>query len=115
MSVEKFDVRREILTAISKTDDHTTKTVLLLLLGVLEEIGGKMDAMMQTEMRKAVLNGHEVNHHSHHDWVQARMKDGCEDACAWSRRKMVDEEKAAAESEKDTRANKRAAVEAVIR
>ena len=73
---EKFNVRSEILAAIAKTETTETKTLLLLMLGVLEEIGGKIDAFLQDEktLRDKVLNGHEPSHHKHHDWIEAQMK-----------------------------------------
>lgn len=92
---DKFDVRSEILRAIGKTNDEQMKMVLLLMLGVLEEIGGKIDEFLRDEktLRDKVLNGHEPNHHKHHDWVEAQMR--VENArgpvCEWAKRKMLDE------------------------
>ena len=70
-----FDAKTAILSAIAKTDDANMKTVLLLLLGVLEEIGGKIDSFTANEdaLRQTVLNGHEPVHHKHHEWLSDRI------------------------------------------
>ncbi len=91
-----LDVKGEILATIGKTDDHAIKSVLLLMLAVLEDIGGRIDNMMGAEVRKAVLNGHEVNHHAHHDWIETQMQ-------------------AERDAESTAKANKRVAVEQGIR
>ncbi|MBI5920263.1 MAG: hypothetical protein HY847_01290 [Betaproteobacteria bacterium] len=106
-----FDVKGEILSAIGKTDDPNIKAVLLLMLGVLEEIGGKIDSMMSDEVRKAVLNGHESVHNEHHVWIAERMAEDCSSACTWARGKM----EAEAEAEKEAKADKRTARDAAIR
>lgn len=108
-----FDAKSEILAAIAKTDDQNMKMVLLLLLGVLEEIGGKIDSMRSDEkgLREAVLNGHESVHHEHHEWVARQIKTDCADICGWAKSKMDAE----AEAEKDAKADKRIAREAAIR
>jgi hypothetical protein len=90
-----FSVRSEILAAIAKTDTPETKTLLLLMLGVLEEIGGKIDSFLQDEksLRNKVLNGHEPSHHKHHDWIEAQMKAEIERSpvCEWAKQKMIQE------------------------
>ena len=72
-----FNVKSEILSAIAKSDDANMKAVLLLLLGVFEDIGGKLDTMMrdETAMRAAVLNGHAPVHHDHHQWIERKIKE----------------------------------------
>lgn len=97
-----INVRSEILAAIAKTDSTETKAVLLLMLGVLEEIGGKIDNFLQDEkkLRETVLNGHEPAHHSHHDHVAKCVELGGLEVCKWARQQMADED----ESEK-TRKN----------
>lgn len=84
-----FDVKSEILSQIDKTDDKTTRTVLLLMLGVLEQsvacveqIGEKIDALRADEesLKRAVLNGHEASHHSHHDWIAEKIQQETEAA-----------------------------------
>lgn len=71
-----FNAKSEILSAIAKTDDPAMKTVLLLLLGVFEEIGSKIDSILGNErlLRETVLNGHEPVHHHHHEWLSERIK-----------------------------------------
>lgn len=90
---DRFHVRSEILSAIGKTDDTNLKMVLLLLLGVLEEIGGKIDAFMSDErkLRETVLNGHEPQHHAHHDHVARCIAEDCMGACEWAKVKMREE------------------------
>lgn len=90
-----FDVKSEILSAIAKTNDDNMKMLLLLMLGVLEEIGGKVDTVLKNEnaMRTMVLNGHAPKHHDHHDWVEKRMnRDGeLEPLIYWAAEKMRQE------------------------
>lgn len=70
-----FDAKTGILKAINETNDPAMKTVLLLLLGVFEEIGNKIDSVLSNEqaLRATVLNGHEPVHHKHHEWIDVRM------------------------------------------
>ena len=72
-----MDAKSEILQAIGKTDDGNMKMVLLLLLTILEEIGGKIDAMRSDEqgLREAVLNGHEAVHPAHHEWIAKKIQE----------------------------------------
>lgn len=76
-SSTRFDVKSEILSSIAKTQDQTIKSLLLIMLGVLEEIGGKIDNVISDEkaMREMVLNGHASVHHAHHVWVEQKMKE----------------------------------------
>lgn len=71
-----FNVRSEILSGIAKTEDQTVKSLLLLLLGVLEEIGGKIDSVISDErsLRETVLNGHSDVHPKHHEWIAEKMQ-----------------------------------------
>lgn len=83
--MSNFSAKSEILSAIAKTESPEMKTVLLLLLGVFEEIGGKIDAVLSNEraLRQTVLNGHEPVHHEHHEWIARKMqeeKDSNEDS-----------------------------------
>lgn len=91
---DRFDVRSEILRAIGKTNDEQMKMVLLLMLGVLEEIGGKIDEFLRDEktLRDKVLNGHEPMHHAHHDHVAKCIEAKCFDDCEWVKRKRKEEE-----------------------
>lgn len=76
------DVRSEIFSAIAETEDKTMKVVLLMLVGVLDEIGDKIEKMRADEagLRAAVLNGHEPVHHAHHEWISKRLPYDEEDA-----------------------------------
>ena len=71
----RFDVKSEILSAIAKTEDQTVKSILLIMLGVLEEIGAKIDAVMndETALRETVLNGHSNVHSKHHEWISVQL------------------------------------------
>lgn len=71
-----FSVRSEILSGIAKTEDQTVKSLLLLMLGVLEEIGGKIDSVISDErsLRETVLNGHSDVHPKHHEWIAEKMQ-----------------------------------------
>lgn len=77
-------VKSEIISQIAKTEDANVKVVLLMLLGVLDEISTKIDAMRNDEdgLRAAVLNGHEPVHHEHHEWVARKIREEEEDAKA---------------------------------
>lgn len=98
--MSSFNVKSEILAAIAKTNDENMKMILLLMLGVLEEIGSKVDAVLKDEqsLRDTVLNGHAMNHDRHHEWVERRMAaNHCEQVCGWAKNKMIleDDEKKA--------------------
>ena len=71
-----FNVRSEILAGIAKTEDQTVKSLLLLMLGVLEEIGGKIDSVINDErsLRETVLNGHSDVHPKHHEWIATQIE-----------------------------------------
>jgi hypothetical protein len=87
-----FNVRSAILSEIAKTDDSSMKSILLLLFGVLEQgerglhrIEMKIDKVLKDEqaIKKLALNGHELNHHAHHDWISDRIADECHKDCGW--------------------------------
>jgi exopolyphosphatase/pppGpp-phosphohydrolase len=88
-------VRHQILAAIGTTSDQNLKTVLLLMLAILEEISGKIEEMRSDEkgLREAVLNGHEGVHHDHHEWVARKIAEEADEARAnkESRRNIRDE------------------------
>ena len=94
---EKFDVRSEILSAVSATNDQIHRSFLLLMLGVLD----RLDSVLADDasLRKQVLNGHEPNHHGDHDWIQERRKADCDKTCEWVKAKMAEE----AEADKNKR------------
>lgn len=104
-----FDLKSEIYAQINKTNDETMRTVLLLLLGVLEAnidgiegIKKAINELREDEetLRKAVLNGHEAVHHDHHEWVA---------------KKIADEKKAEEDAQEIAKAGKKAAVEQAAR
>mgnify|MGYP001589287719 CR=1 FL=1 len=76
------DVKTEIIAAIAQMDDKNMKTVLILLVGVLDTVVEKIDAMRADEqgLREAVLNGHSSVHDAHHEWLARKIKDEAEDA-----------------------------------
>ena len=90
-----FNVKSEILSAIGKTNDENMKMLLLLMLGVLEEIGGKVDTVLNNEnaLRGLVLNGHAPIHHDHHNWIEKRIaRDGeLEPLIRWAAEKVRQE------------------------
>lgn len=98
-----FNAKSEIMSAIAKTDDPAMKTILLLLLGVFEEIGGKIDSLMGNErlLRETVLNGHTDSHHDHHEWLDRRIKHDDKIALiiGWAENKIIKER----EAEEDAR------------
>lgn len=136
-----FDVASELKAEISKENDRDRRTLLMLMLGVLEvnaagiaEIGGKIDELMADEktLRGIVLNGHENVHHLHHEWVATQMVNGeaigierawvrermnsdCSTGCEWATLKMHEEEEAAKTAVEDAKADKRAARDSLIR
>lgn len=109
-----FNAKSEILSAIAKTDDPAMKTVLLLLLGVFEEIGGKIDSMLGNEraLRETVLNGHTDSHHDHHEWLDRRIKrdDKIALIIGWAENKIIKER----EAEEDARKVKMGVTEKLI-
>jgi hypothetical protein len=71
-----FNVKEDIMKAINGTDDPAMRTVFMLMLGLFESFNEKLDKVLGDEkaMREAVLNGHEPVHHSHHEWIERRIK-----------------------------------------
>ena len=97
-----------ILQALADESDQKVKMLLLLMLSAIEDIGGKLDAVLQNEerIRAMVLNGHAPVHPSDHAaqlmfcsddkhpddlahdhinrkrcaWVDAKMRDDAADA-----------------------------------
>lgn len=98
-----FNAKSSILSEIAKTNDPALKTVLLLLLGVFEEIGGKIDSVLNNEraLRQTVLNGHTDSHHDHHEWLDRRIKrdEQIEVIIGWAENKILKER----EAEEDAR------------
>ena len=136
-----FDVAAELKSEIAKEDDKDRRTLLMLLLGVLEAnmdgmaaIGKKIDSLISDEqaLRATVLNGHAENHDRDHEfvgllfqhreaaaeerrWTRERMGSNCAEACTWAETKMRDEKDAAKTAAEDAKADKRAARDALIR
>jgi len=136
-----FDVAAELKSEIAKEDDKDRRTLLMLLLGVLEAnmeglaaIGKKIDNLLsdEQELRATVLNGHAENHDRDHEfvgllyqhreaaaeerrWIRERMGSNCAEACTWAEQKMRDEQAAATTAAEDAKADKRAARDALIR
>lgn len=71
------NTKSEIMSAIGKTDDPNLKMILLLMLGIMEEIGGKIDRIYTDKeaLRESVLNGHAGVHHDDHEWIKERRAD----------------------------------------
>lgn len=90
-----FDAKSGILQAINEANDPAMKTVLLLMLAVFEEIGGKIDSVLKNEraLRETVLNGYTDAHHGHHEWLDKRIKrdDKIDQVVDWVETKMVNE------------------------
>ena len=136
-----FDVAAELKSEIAKEDDKDRRTLLMLLLGVLEAnmeglaaISKKIDSLISDEqaLRATVLNGHAENHDRDHEfigllfqhreaaaeerrWIRERMGSNCPEACTWAEKKMRDEQDAAKTAAEDAKADKRAARDALIR
>lgn len=99
------NTRIEIMNAIGKTDDHNLKMVLLLMLGIMEEIGNKIDSIYddKARLRAEVLNGHADVHHGDHEWIRhyriediQRMKiiERIEPIVVWAESKILEEKEA---------------------
>lgn len=69
------EVRQEIMEAITADGDVPQRTLLKIMLMVLDEIGGKIDVILRDEqgLRETVLNGHTDRHEAHHDWIEVQM------------------------------------------
>lgn len=123
-SEPRFDVRSEILALIDKTNDQTMRSLLLLMLGVLEasvagteKISKKIDDLLADEarLREVVLNGHDSVHDKHHEWIATQMDRNCAKTCDWAAQKMVEEQAAEESAVEDAKADKRVARDALIR
>lgn len=100
------NTKMEIMSAIGKTDDHNLKMVLLLMLGIMEEIGGKIDRIYDDKqtLRESVLNGHADVHHSDHEWIRHRREEyDIRQAFMARAEPVVGWVEAKIESEKDTK------------
>jgi hypothetical protein len=89
------ETKNRIMQSIADCKDDSLRAVLLLLLAVLEEIGGKIDIVMRDEktLREIVLNGHTATHDSDHEWISNFRAQRNDEVCAWAHARMVAEEK----------------------
>lgn len=92
MSDKDFDVRGEIMKAISATDDAKDRSMLMLMLGVLERV----EKLITDDevLRQRVLNGDYPNHSDDHDWIKNQRQLDCHAICNWAKGKMAEEETA---------------------
>lgn len=100
-----MSAKTDIMAVIARTDDSNMKAVLILMLAVLEEIGGEIRAMRADEqgLREAVLNGHSHVHDSHHEWLSHRIAaNNCESTCKWVEER-IEREKAEIENDEASR------------
>jgi hypothetical protein len=85
-----------ILQALANESDQKVKMLLLLMLSAIEDIGGKLDAVLQNEerIRAMVLNGHAPVHHADHEWIGRRRKTDERDlrVMAWAEQAMGQED-----------------------
>lgn len=83
----------DIIQALADESDQKVKMLLLLMLSAIEDIGGKLDAVLQNEerIRAMVLNGHAPVHHSDHEWIGRRRKTDERDlrVLAWAEEAMA--------------------------
>lgn len=83
----------DILKALADESDHKIKMLLLLMLTAIEDIGGKLDAVLANEdrIRAMVLNGHAPVHHADHEWIGRRRKTDERDlrVLAWAEETMA--------------------------
>lgn len=81
-----------ILQALADESDQKVKMLLLLMLSAIEDIGGKLDAVLANEerIRTMVLNGHAPVHHADHEWIGRRRKTDERDlrVLAWAEEAM---------------------------
>jgi len=95
LKLSDHTIKAQIMAVISKTDNTEMKLVMLLMLQVVDEIGGKIDNVLSDEkqMREAVLNGHAPVHHDHHVWIEGKIKTEAEQekADSYSKRKIRDD------------------------
>lgn len=136
-----FDVASELKAQIAKEDDKDRRTVLLLMLGVLEDnraglaaLGAKIDTLINDEasLRLTVLNGHAENHDRDHEfvdqlyvhreamaeerrWIRERMRSDCALGCEWASRKMKEETDSIQTAAETAKADRRAARDTIIR
>jgi hypothetical protein len=79
------EVRQKILDLIEKGGDLHSGAILILILGVLDEISNKIDDMRADEngLREVVLNGHSKVHEAHHHWIEAQITEQADNRKSW--------------------------------
>lgn len=70
---DRPSVKAEILSAIANETDARMRTIMLLMVGMMEEIGGKIDSIHSDipALRREVLNGHADVHHDDHEFIKS--------------------------------------------
>lgn len=110
-----FNVKSSIMAALEETEDKAMRTILLLMLGVFEHVGGeltglnaKLDAILADEraLKDKVLNGHADHHDADHEFIQAERANRArrERVCQWAETQMLAEEQEATDRKTDWRA-----------
>lgn len=118
------ELKRDILAEMAKIEDMNYRLTLSLVLRVIDvqdrlvlQMYDKLDALIKDEnrIREVALNGHEAHHHEHHDWLEKNLfkGDGLDYAlklaevhrpnngqCAWSAKKIAEEQAQQAENKK---------------
>ena len=89
MTDKPFDVRAELMSTISKTDESKDRAMLMLMLGVLERVEHLLTD--RDHLRLRVLNGLSDVHEGDHEWIEQQRAAGCHDICAWAKVKMEQE------------------------
>jgi hypothetical protein len=79
------EIRQKILDLIERGGDLNSGAILILILGVLDEISSKIDDMRadKTGLREVVLNGHSKVHEAHHRWIEAQISEQAENRKGW--------------------------------
>ena len=119
-----FELRSEILSQISKTEDENMRVILLLLLGVLEvgaeevkKVGAKIDALRTDEdaLRRAVLNGLAPTHHDDHEWLAGHRKHNAENQKIIDRAKpLIEWVESQIEAEEEMRHNRKSFIHKIF-
>jgi hypothetical protein len=119
-----FELRSEILSQISKTEDENMRVILLLLLGVLEvgaeevkKVGEKVDALRTDEdaLRRAVLNGLAATHHEDHEWLAGHRKHNLENQKILDRAKpLIEWVEARINDEEEMRHNRKSFIQKIF-
>jgi hypothetical protein len=129
-----MELKDQIQAEIAKTNDQSMRTMLLLMLGVLEStaegirgLGSKLDNIYsdEHELRARVLNGHYEEFDDNMRWVKERRADSAMDVatrhfvaerlanggmCEFAKRKIADEQEALV----DAKATKRKIMDVFI-